>query len=148
MAWAAAAQLLLLLAALCARAGAQTYTNENIAALRAYSAFPGQPTASTYAPYLYAAPPASASCTGVGGTCVPVTVAGSAEAGYWLVRGGTPYWIKCVQAPAPHAAGALVCVAALPPLTRAQAPRTRAARGTLAVSRGTLAPTAAAAVTA
>ncbi len=77
--------------------GAQTYTNENILSINAYSAFPGAPSASRYQPYVYASPPSStAGCTGVGGTCVPVAIAGSPTAGYWFVRGGQPYWFKCV----------------------------------------------------
>lgn len=76
---------------------AQAYTNENIYGIQAYSAFPGQPSASVYAPYVYRPPPAStAGCVGVGGTCVPVTIAGSPSVGYWLLRGGQPYWIRCV----------------------------------------------------
>ncbi len=151
MAAAAAAPLALLLAALCARvARGQTYTNENIAGIRAYSAFAGAPSASQFAPYTYRPPPASVTgCVGVGGTCVPVAVAGSAEAGYWLTRAGVPYWIKCVAAArrvrrvrrvAPFAAR-LVCLThsshARPP-----PPRTPPARGAPHVSRGALAPRA------
>jgi hypothetical protein len=43
----------LLALALPRRAGAQTYTNENIVGISSYSAFPGLPSASVYAPYTY-----------------------------------------------------------------------------------------------
>ena len=76
---------------------AQTYTNENVQGIQAYSAFAGQPSASVYTPYVYRPPPSStAACVGVGGTCVPVTVAGNPTIGFWLLRGNKPYWISCV----------------------------------------------------
>ena len=92
--------LLLLAAAallLAPPARAQTYTNENLLGVQAWSAFPGAPSASNYVPYAYKPPPAStAACVGVGGTCVPVAIAGNPAVGYWLTRGGRPYWITCV----------------------------------------------------
>ena len=78
-------------------ARAQTYTNENLLGVQAYSAFTTGPSAANYAPYAYKPPPAStAGCVGIGGTCVPVTVAGNPAIGFWLTRGGMPYWITCV----------------------------------------------------
>ena len=90
------AAALLLAAAPCR---AQTYTNENLLGVQAYSAFapPSGPSAAVVAPYVYRPPPAStAACVGVGGTCVPVAIAGNPAVGYWLTRGGKPYWITCV----------------------------------------------------
>jgi hypothetical protein len=95
-----------LIAAYCIAATvAQTYTNENLPGVNAYSFAQGAPTASIYTPYgvgftpgtpLAGAAPGAGGCTGVGGVCAPVAVAGSAIAGYWLTRNGAPYWIKCV----------------------------------------------------
>ena len=105
----APACLLALLAGSLAAVSAQTYTNENLPGVNAYSAFSGYPTASVYAPWsgpftaatpVAGASPTQGGCTGVGGTCVPVSVAGSASAGYWLTRGSgaaaQAYWFKCV----------------------------------------------------
>jgi hypothetical protein len=87
----------LLALALPPRAHAQTYTNENIMGIQSYSAFAGLPSASVYTPYIYRPPPSStATCVGVGGTCVPVTIAGTPAIGFWLLRGNMPYWITCV----------------------------------------------------
>jgi hypothetical protein len=103
--------------ALAARgAHAQTYTNENIPGVTAYSAFQGSPSAGAYRPYSYSAPPADLSRCG--GTCIPVAIAGSPSAGYWLTRGGQPYWIKCVACARAFARGAR-----RPIQLRARAPR-------------------------
>ena len=105
------AAALLALCALVPYAVAQTYTNKNLPGVTAYSGFAGAPTAGVFAPYSYAPPPtpvagrppSAGGCTGLDLTgavqsCVPVTIAGSAAAGYWLVRNGQPYWFKCVRA--------------------------------------------------
>jgi hypothetical protein len=103
--------------ALAARAArAQTYTNENIAGVTAYSAFAGAPSTSAYRPYAYAPPPADLSRCG--GTCVPVAIAGNAAAGYWLTRGGVPYWIKCGARAARRARRALRRVTTTSPRAR------------------------------
>jgi hypothetical protein len=87
------------------RVRAQTYTNENIMGVQAYSAFAGLPSASLYTPYVYRPPPATtAACVGVGGTCVPVTIAGNPTVGFWLLRGNKPYWITCVPTARPKCA--------------------------------------------
>jgi hypothetical protein len=86
------------------RAGAQTYTSETAPGVTAYSAWSNSPAASTYAPYIYAPPPTPVAgagsptgCSGVGGTCVPVTVVGSATTGFYLQRNGAPYWFRRVR---------------------------------------------------
>ena len=92
-------------------AAAQTYTNENLPGVTAYSGFAGAPTAGAVAAYTYApppipvagSPPSAGGCTGLDlagavQSCVPVTIAGSAAAGYWLVRQDQPYWVKCALA--------------------------------------------------
>jgi hypothetical protein len=108
--------VLSLLLACLATAAAQTYTNENLPGVTAYSAWSGAPSASSYSPYTTpftavtptaGAAPGAGGCTGVGGTCLPVSVAGSSSAGYWLTRGGAPYWFKCVRDVALRAARAL-----------------------------------------
>jgi hypothetical protein len=139
--------LLLAAAALAAapRAAAQTYTAENLPGVKAYSAFAGG-AGSVYAPYVYKPPPAGTA--GCGGTCVPVAVAGSAEAGYWLTRGGRPYWIKCVAArrSAPQRARARVCgcggalCGCCSAPCRARAPPPRRARAACAAARRACAP--------
>jgi hypothetical protein len=105
-AWRRAPLAALLLACLLGGAAAQTYTNENLPGVTAYSAWAGAPTASTYSPYVYSPPPTptpgaapgAGGCTGVGRTCLPVTVTGNAVAGYWLTRNSSSYWIKCARA--------------------------------------------------
>ncbi len=92
----------LLLAAL-ALAACQTYTPETAPGVTAYSAFANGPAGGSFAPYVYSPPPnpvagagSPTGCSGIGGTCVPVTVSGSAATGFYLSRNGAPYWFKCV----------------------------------------------------
>ncbi len=105
--------MLALLAVCAPQTCAQTYTAENAPGVTAYSAFAGSPAGSTYAPYTYNPPPSPVAgepgpvgCSGPGGDCVPVSVAGTAATGLYLMRDGAPYWFTCV----PHAAALSPCL--------------------------------------